>query len=67
MPAAKKAAVKNETKPKGRNDLKSAKQALAAKYEHLAIVANSKPKQQKFKHRAEAYRRQTADLERRGL
>ena len=67
MPAAKKPAAQKETKPKGRNDLKSAKQALVAKYEHLAIVANSKPKQQKFKHRAESYRRQAADLERRGL
>ena len=65
--APKKGAEKQETRKKGQNDAMSAKQDLAAKYEHLVRVANSKAKQQKYKVRAAKYRRQVADMERRGV
>jgi hypothetical protein len=41
--------------------LAKTKLALADKYESLALLANSKPKKQKFRHKAEKYRRQATE------
>jgi hypothetical protein len=42
--------------------LAKTKLALAEKYENLAVLARSKPKKQKFKHKAERYRRQADEV-----
>jgi len=44
--------------------LAETKTALAEKYAHLAKVAGSKPKQNRYLHHAEKYRREAAALSR---
>ncbi len=45
-----------------RANLRDVKLALAKKYEHLAKVVKSKPRQKKWLHQAEKFRRQAEDL-----
>ena len=52
------------TKAQDKAKLVQVKLQLAAKYERLAKVAKSKPKQKTYLHQADKHRHQAADLSR---
>lgn len=52
------------SKARDKANLAQVKLQLAAKYEHLAKVSKSKPKQKTMLQQADKHRRQAADLSR---